>query len=469
MMKRFLKQCGALVMGLALAAGVCLPAQAAAAPPATSCYAYIVADADTGQVLIEKNADETLYPASITKLMTLGLAAQKAGGDWNTTVTVSEEAVYSLLGTDSSHIALQPGEEVPLADIVYATQLASANDGANVLAEYIGGSIEGGVAAMNAQAAALGLTGTHFENPHGLHAAGHYTTARDMAVIARWALSQPGYLEVFCHSGNWEMKPTNLQPESRYFACDDWLKVGRICYREYAKGGKDGYHSAAHHTYVNYSEQDGIRLICVVLAAPSKQERYYDACALLDYCFENFARVEVPAERRALPLNVQGGGGVLGQVNVNPVGGSVLLHTDTDAAGCTVEYELPEVWNLGTPLEAVQVIRVPGGGAQAAGEVRLPMTQTGLDALLRQVAAVDQAEAERSSGGFTALFAGGGAAAVLALLLWKKWWTKQGGKTPAAVGADFPILQWDGETVELNDRVVKLRRPDGQGRNLPRR
>ena len=88
-MKRFLKQCGALVMGLALAAGVCLPAQAAAAPPATSCYAYIVADADTGQVLIEKNADETLYPASITKLMTLGLAAQKAGGDWNTTVTVS--------------------------------------------------------------------------------------------------------------------------------------------------------------------------------------------------------------------------------------------------------------------------------------------------------------------------------------------------------------------------------------------
>ncbi|MBQ8648327.1 MAG: D-alanyl-D-alanine carboxypeptidase [Oscillospiraceae bacterium] len=469
MMKRFMKRCGTLILGFALAVGVCPAAQAAAAPPAVSSYAYLVMDADTGQVLIEKNADEMLYPASITKVMTLGLAAQKAGGDWSSTVTVSEEAVYSLWRTDSSHIALQPGEEVPLRDIVYATQLASANDGANVLAEYIGGSIEGGVAAMNAQVQALGLTNTHFENPHGLHDGGHYTTARDMATIARWALSQPGYLEVFCHSGNYEMAPTNLQPETRYFACDDWLKVGNICYREYAKGGKDGYHSEAHYTYVNYSEQDDIRLICVILAAPSKQERYYDACALLDYCFGSFRRVDIPAEDRAMPLNVQGGGGVLGQVNVIPAAGSVLLHEDADPADCTVEYDLPDVWNLGTPLSAEQIIRIPASGGQAAGEVRVTMTQTGLDALLRQMAANSEAEAERSSGGFTALFVGGGAAAVLALLLWRQWWTRQGRKAPAAVGADFPILQWEGETVELNDRITKLRRPDGTGRNLPRR
>ena len=129
-MKKTIKRVCALAAAACLAAAFCLPAFAQDTPPAVSCGAYVVMDADTGQILIEQNPDQKMYPASTTKIMTLGLTAQKTGGNWDESVTVSEEAVYSLLHTDSSHIALQPGEIVPLKDVVDGTQLASSNDGA---------------------------------------------------------------------------------------------------------------------------------------------------------------------------------------------------------------------------------------------------------------------------------------------------------------------------------------------------
>ena len=149
------KQIAALCAVLLWVCAVLLPAQAAG-PALTATEAYCIIDADTGLVLAQQNMDEELHPASITKVMTLGLACQKAQGAWDgVKLTVSHEDVYSLAGTDSSHIALQEGEEVPLADALYGTMMASANDGANLLAEYFGGgTIADGVDAMNAQAAA---------------------------------------------------------------------------------------------------------------------------------------------------------------------------------------------------------------------------------------------------------------------------------------------------------------------------
>ena len=116
-----------------------VPGAAAAGPALGATRAYCIIDADTGLVLAQQNMNEELHPASITKVMTLGLACEKAQGNWeDTKLTVSHEDVYSLAGTDSSHIALLEGEEVPLTDALYATQMASANDGANLLAEYFG-------------------------------------------------------------------------------------------------------------------------------------------------------------------------------------------------------------------------------------------------------------------------------------------------------------------------------------------
>ena len=149
-MKKFT---AALCTVLLLIGAVLVPGAAAAGPALANTRAYCIMDADTGLVLAQQNMDEELHPASITKVMTLGLACEKAQGDWDDVkLTVSHEDVYSLAGTDSSHIALLEGEEVPLVDALYATQMASANDGANLLAEYFGGgTIADGVAVMNAQ------------------------------------------------------------------------------------------------------------------------------------------------------------------------------------------------------------------------------------------------------------------------------------------------------------------------------
>ena len=169
-------------------------------------------------MLAQQNMDEELHPASITKVMTLGLACQKAQGNWDgVKLTVSHEDVYSLAGTDSSHIALQEGEEVPLQDALYGTMIASANDGANLLAEYFGGgTIEGGVAAMNAQVEALGLEHTHFANPHGISNDDHYTSCYDMAQILRWALEQPGFETVFTRNERSEERRVGKECRSRW-------------------------------------------------------------------------------------------------------------------------------------------------------------------------------------------------------------------------------------------------------------
>ena len=119
-----------------------MPGAAAAAPALTTTEAYCIMDADTGLVLEQQNMDEELHPASITKVMTLGLACEKAQGQWeDVKLTVSHEDVHSLYGTDSSHVALQEGEVISLQDLLYAAAMASANDACNVLAEYLGGSI----------------------------------------------------------------------------------------------------------------------------------------------------------------------------------------------------------------------------------------------------------------------------------------------------------------------------------------
>ena len=144
-----------MILTLALAAGLAWPvyAESSTVPPEVTAHAYLVMDAQTGQVLVQKGGAERNYPASITKIMTLAMAMEKCGGDMTQQVTVSPDAVYSL-EAGSSHVALQPGEVVSLNDLFHATILASANDAANVLAEYTAGSMEAFVELMNAKAGA---------------------------------------------------------------------------------------------------------------------------------------------------------------------------------------------------------------------------------------------------------------------------------------------------------------------------
>ena len=381
----------AVLCTVLLALCIGFPLEAVAAGPAlTTTEAYCIIDADTGLVLMQQNMDEELHPASITKVMTLGLACEKAQGDWeDTKLTVSHEDVYSLAGTDSSHIALQEGEEVPLTDALYATMMASANDGANLLSEYFGGgTIEGGVAAMNAQVAELGLQHTHFANPHGISDDDHYTSCYDMAQILRWALTQPGFETLFTRNEMYTMEPTNVQPVTRYFHQQDKMRVESSRFHIASiLGSKIGYTNIARYSYVCLAEENGVRLICVTMQSQLKTDKYNDVRALLEQAFATFQTyTDVPAQGLSEELTVVGGGEPLGTVTVTDPGIRLLLADGLTAAGVSVTLELPERYILGAEPEAYAVYTIRGGDRQESARVRVKAVITGLEDLLAQSA-----------------------------------------------------------------------------------
>lgn len=381
----------AVLCTVLLALCIGFPLEAVAAGPAlTTTEAYCIIDADTGLVLMQQNMDEELHPASITKVMTLGLACEKAQGDWeDTKLTVSHEDVYSLAGTDSSHIALQEGEEVPLTDALYATMMASANDGANLLSEYFGGgTIEGGVAAMNAQVAELGLQHTHFANPHGISDDDHYTSCYDMAQILRWALTQPGFETLFTRNEMYTMEPTNVQPVTRYFHQQDKMRVGSSRFHIASiLGSKIGYTNIARYSYVCLAEENGVRLICVTMQSQLKTDKYNDVRALLEQAFATFQHyTDVPAQGLSEELTVVGGGEPLGTVTVTDPGIRLLLADGLTAADVSVTLELPERYILGAEPEAYAMYTIRGGDREESACVRVKAVITGLEDLLAQSA-----------------------------------------------------------------------------------
>jgi D-alanyl-D-alanine carboxypeptidase (penicillin-binding protein 5/6) len=171
---------------LALATALALAVVAAAAPPPVDAEAYLVQNSGTGEVLASQDARERLPMASITKLMTVLVALERASPD--EIATVSTRAA----GIGESTINLRPGERVALRDLIRAALVQSANDAANAIAAHVGGgSIPRFVRLMNARAQQLGLTDTHFANPDGLDAPDHYSSARDITKLARVAMNKP--------------------------------------------------------------------------------------------------------------------------------------------------------------------------------------------------------------------------------------------------------------------------------------
>ncbi len=381
-----MKKLTAALCAVLLVLCVCLPGASAARPALSATRAYCIVDADTGLVLAQQNMNEELHPASITKVMTLGLACEKAQGNWdNVKLTVTHEDVYSLAGTDSSHIALREGEEVPLVDALYATQMASANDGANLLAEYFGGgTIEGGVAKMNEQVEELGLAHTHFANPHGISDEDHYTSCYDMAQILRWALEQPGFEDVFTRSEMYTMQPTNVQPVTRYFSQQDKMRIGSSRYHiSSILGSKIGYTNTARYSYACLAEQNGVRLICVTMQSELSTDKYNDVRTLLDYAFSTFTGyTDLPAQGVTAQLPVTGGGESLGTITVTDPGVKLLLADGLSAKDVTVSLELPETYVLGTEPEVYAVYTIRGGTKQESTSVRVKAEISGLTELL---------------------------------------------------------------------------------------
>ena len=190
-MRRFLALLLAVMIGMMAA----VPAAAAEDEvPKTYSNAYVVMDAKTGQVLLQKNMYERKYPASITKILTTALGLTYANPEDK--ITVSQETVSDIWKWgDTTHLALEPGEIITLRDALYGVMVESANDCANAVAQAVSGNLAEFAELMNRQVSALGLSDTHFTNAHGLPDKDHYTTAYDMARITRWAMTVEDFEE----------------------------------------------------------------------------------------------------------------------------------------------------------------------------------------------------------------------------------------------------------------------------------
>lgn len=381
----------AVAMALLFAVFGALPASAAGAPPALdTTEAYLVMDADTGQVLVAKNPHLAEYPASITKILTLAITLEyvniaEAAGE---PITVSQAAVDALIPR-ASMIALQPGEVTSLRDLLYATMIESANDAANVLAEYLCGNIDGFAQLMNEKVRQLGLEGSHFMNPSGQPDDNHYTTAYDMAAITRYALSVPGFSEIF-GTTEYQMAPTNLRPNGTTFRCANLIQVPQSGYYcEGVLGSKTGYTDAARYTLVTAAQRGGTRLICVSLNNQLNADKYSSTNQLLDYCFENFAPSSYPVqqvEEQAVPVF---GGGLfsLGDIQVYGQGeASFLLHKDIQLKDIQVEYQIPERYVVGEDFAPMAVLSLPEDCPQQySGQLAtLPLSWRGLEAIMAE-------------------------------------------------------------------------------------
>lgn len=260
-------------------------ANTGAEKPVVASQGAVLYDVTNNRFLFEQNADTRYYPASITKLMTALLVLENS--NLNDTVTFSQSAVTNL-ESGAVTLKIKAGDKFSVKDCLYALLLKSANEVANGLAEHVSGSVSGFADLMNQKAASLGCTNTHFVNPNGLNNTDHYTTARDMALIAKAAFANPTLSQI-ASTISYDFPATASVPTVRKLTIGHkMISSANAEYYQGIVGGKTGYTSLAGNTLVTCAERDGRRLIAVVLK--SKQTHYTDTKALLDYGFAYMAK-----------------------------------------------------------------------------------------------------------------------------------------------------------------------------------
>lgn len=246
---------------------VCAQTAKAAELPAVSAQSAIVYQADTGRVLYEKNADTPMRIASTTKIMTALVALEQC--DLQDTVTITAE----MANVEGSSMYLQAGVDYTVEELLYGLMLASGNDAAAAIAIHTAGDEASFAELMNRKAAALGMSDTHFENPHGLDSDAHYSTALDMAKLMACAMENSSFAKI-AGTNNITIKGlTYVNHNKLLWQCDGVI------------GGKTGYTMAAGRTLVTCCERNGQRLICVTLNAP---DDWADHAALYTWAYETY-------------------------------------------------------------------------------------------------------------------------------------------------------------------------------------
>ena len=261
---------------------------------ALSARKAILLDGTTGRILFEKNIDEQSLIASTTKIMTALVVCEQC--NVLDRMRIPKEAV----GIEGSSLYLQEGEVLTIQELLYGLMLHSGNDAAVALAIYCGGTVEGFVELMNDKAHNLGLSGTHFANPNGLDAPGHYATARDLATLAAYAMENPIFYQT--------VSTKSLKIGQRYLTNHNKL-LWRV---QGADGVKTGYTRAAGRILVSSAIRDGRRLICVTLDDP---DDWNDHSTMLERGFSEF-QVRRLVNKGQVMGTVEIAGGQAGCVNL---------------------------------------------------------------------------------------------------------------------------------------------------------
>lgn len=247
---------------------------------ASNAKSAIIIEPTTGKIIFEKNSNERLEPASMTKIMTLLLTFEAID---NGRVSLDDMVNISKRAEDmgGSQMFLEAGSNIRLEEIIKGVSIASANDGAIALAEFIGGSVENFVDMMNKKSEDLGLSNTHFANPHGLHADNHYSSAYDMAIMASNLISHEKVLNYTSIYEDYFNKPDGSRT---------WLVNTNklVRFLEGVDGLKTGYTSEAGYCLTATAKKGNVRYITVVMGEPSSDIRSNETANMLNYAFNSF-------------------------------------------------------------------------------------------------------------------------------------------------------------------------------------
>ncbi|GMA50728.1 D-alanyl-D-alanine carboxypeptidase [Alicyclobacillus contaminans] len=320
-------------------------------PPAIQAKSTILLDADNGQVLYEKDADEERAPASTTKLMTMLLVLQAVRAkqiSWTDEVPVTKDAYQVSVMPDVSSAYLDPKEHFTLRDMMKFIAVLSANDATVAVADKLAGSQAAFVAEMNAEAARLGMTHTHYMNTNGLPEKNHYSSARDLATLARYLVTN--YPEV--------LQFTSIPSVQVRKSTSPWPSTDELLgHYPGLDGLKTGFTDDAGYCYVGTAKQGSVRLISVVMADTTDNihQRFTDTKLLLDYGFHQFHEQMVAHKGASLSQSVSVPNGKQTDVPV--------------AAKDNLLVDVPNGTSLQLRVVLPQSVKAPVKAGQSVGEL----------------------------------------------------------------------------------------------------
>lgn len=262
---------------------------AATTPSNIAAESYILMDNATNKILCGKNENQKMYPASTTKILTAIIVLEHCNLD--DVVTASYNAVMSI-PDGYSKADIEINEQLTVEQLLELLLVHSANDAANVLAEFVGGSIDSFVSIMNTKLLDLGLKDTHFTNAFGMHDENHYTTAHDMALLFKYCLQNDTFRRI-SGKASCAIPATNLHEPRTYISTNELLVPESNNYYKYLTAGKTGYTSEAKRCLVSSAYRDDIELIGVILGSDNN---FIDMHNLFEYGYSNFSLIPIVHE-----------------------------------------------------------------------------------------------------------------------------------------------------------------------------